>query len=138
MEIDGSCLCGKVTWRATINQNAVGVCHCTQCQINGSSAFQWAVRVPASQFELLTGELKEYVKTAESGNERVLSFCPNCGTTVHGGNVGDTDMYSLRLGGCHQRSELQPKFQLWHRSAVDWAKHIQTEHTIETQAGLPR
>ena len=138
MEIDGSCLCGDVTWRAEVDPESVGICHCTQCQINGSSAFQWAARVPAKKFELLTGKLKVYVKTAESGNERALSFCLNCGTTIHGGNVENTKLYSLRLGGCRQRNQLKPKFQLWHRSAVPWVEDLPMGQCLETQGGMPR
>ena len=138
MEIDGSCLCEAVTWRANIDPQRVGICHCTQCQTNGASAFQWMVQVPAQDFELLTGELKAYVKTAESGNERALSFCPICATTIHGSNATDADMYSLRLGGCRQRAELKPKFQVWHRSAIPWACDLPAGSPIDTQHPVAR
>ena len=138
MRIDGRCLCGDVTWRAEIDPESVGICHCTQCQVNGASAFQWAARVTSENFELLTGKLKVYVKTAESGNERALSFCPKCGTTIHGGNAGKTGLYSLRLGGCTQRNLLEPTLQLWCRSAVPWIKELAVGKRVDTQSGLPR
>ena len=34
-------------------------------------------------FRFLSGEPKTYVKIADSGNERVLAFCPQCGTPVY-------------------------------------------------------
>lgn len=138
MDIDGACLCGDVTWRAKIDPQSVGICHCTQCQINGASAFQWAARVPVEDFELLSGVLKEFVKTAESGNPRALSFCPNCGTTIHGSNVGTPELYSLRLGGCRQREQLEPRSQLWFRSAVPWVRHLPTGRKIDTQGSVVR
>ncbi len=138
MRIDGSCLCGDVTWRAEIDPERVGICHCTQCQANGASAFQWAVPVPSGAFELLSGELKVYVKTAESGNERALSFCPHCATTIHGGNVEEGGYYSLRLGGCRQRDQLEPKLQLWCGSAVPWVKDLAAGKKIEAQSGKRR
>ena len=136
MEIDGRCLCGEVTWRAEIDARSVGICHCTQCQINGASAFQWAARVNREDFELLTGRLKVYVKTAESGNERAISFCPNCGTTIHGGNAAATGPYSLRLGSCTQRNQLEPTVQLWCRSAVPWIKGLQIGKAVDAQGGI--
>lgn len=120
MEIDGACLCGDVTWRAAIDPGKVWLCHCTDCQINSASPYRYGVRVAADDFELLTGELKVFVKLAESGNRRALSFCPRCGTSIHGGEDGPSDWYSLRLGGCRQRHELKPYFEIYRRSALDW------------------
>ncbi|MBC6416724.1 MAG: GFA family protein [Rhodospirillales bacterium] len=34
------------------------------------------------KFQLLSGELKEFEKIAESGRKRQLSFCPHCGTRI--------------------------------------------------------
>lgn len=137
MEIDGGCLCGDVTWRARIDPGKVGVCHCTDCQINSATAFRWAVMAPAADFELLSGELKVYVKTAESGNQRALSFCPRCGTSIHGGDVGDSAAYSLRLGNCNQRAELPPKGQIWCRSAMPWVDHLGEIRKISEQGRPP-
>ena len=138
MKIDGACLCGDITWEAEIDPDKVGICHCTQCQVNGASAFQWAVQVPTEQFRLVSGELRAFVKTAESGNQRALSFCPNCGTTIHGGNAGASEFLSLRLGGCNQRHQLTPQSQVWHRSAQPWAQDLQAGVAIEMQNYKPR
>lgn len=124
MEIDGACLCGDVSWKARIDPEKVWICHCTDCQINSATAYRYGVRVAASDFELLSGVLKVFVKTAENGNKRALSFCPGCGTSIHGGRVGVPDWYSLRLGSCNQRHALTPKGQIWHRSAQPWIEDI--------------
>ncbi|WP_416899582.1 MAG: GFA family protein [Minwuia sp.] len=138
MEVDGHCLCGDVTWRAKIDPDRVGICHCTDCQINSATAFRIAVMVPADDFELLSGELKVYVKTAESGNRRALSFCPRCGTSIHGGDVGESPFYSLRLGNCRQRHELRPRTQIWCRSALPWVDDVGDVRKFETQGRPPR
>ena len=33
MHITGGCFCGEITYEADIDENAVGVCHCRDCQI---------------------------------------------------------------------------------------------------------
>jgi len=76
VKIDGACFCGDVTWRAAIDPGGVALCHCTQCQINGASAYQWVVMMPAEDLELMSGKLKAYVKIAESGNKLALSCSP--------------------------------------------------------------
>jgi hypothetical protein len=120
MQIDGTCLCGEITWEATIDPALVGVCHCTDCQILSGSAFQFAARVAREDFRLLSGQLKAFVKIAENGNPRAMSFCGTCSTVIHGGNTDDTGLLSLRLGGCTQKHELSPQFQIWCQSAMAW------------------
>ena len=64
MQINGACLCGKITWQARIDLNLVGVCHCTDCQTVGGSTFQFTTRVAREDFHLTSGELTAYVKVA--------------------------------------------------------------------------
>ncbi len=67
MEIDGSCHCGRITYRAEIDPEAVYVCHCTDCQEISGSPFRWAVPVPEEKLELLSGTPKIYAKTGDGG-----------------------------------------------------------------------
>lgn len=122
MDINGACLCGDITWEAVIDPALVGVCHCTDCQTAGGTAFQFTTRVARHDFRLLSGTLTTYIKVAESGNPRAMSFCGRCATMIHTGNTDETGLLSLRLGGCHQKHELTPQFQIWCQSAMQWAE----------------
>lgn len=122
MDINGACLCGDITWEAVIDPALVGVCHCTDCQTVGGTAFQFTTRVARHNFRLLSGTLTTYIKVAESGNPRAMSFCGRCATMIHTGNTDETGLLSLRLGGCHQKHELTPQFQIWCQSAMQWAE----------------
>ena len=135
MKINGACLCGDISWEATIDPALVGVCHCTDCQTVGGSAFQFTARVARENFALLTGELTAYIKTAESGNPRAMSFCRRCATMIHTGNTDDTGLLSLRLGGCEQKHELTPQLQIWCQSGMEWID-IETEVAMPDQGGL--
>jgi len=135
MQITGSCLCEDIKWEAEIDPSLVGVCHCTDCQILGGSAFQFAARVERAHFHLLSGELKTYVKTAESGNPRAMSFCGTCATMIHGGNTDDTGLLSLRLGGCYQKHQLTPQFQIWCQSSMEWTT-VDGGIKLEDQGGM--
>ena len=104
MQINGACLCGDITWEATIDPAMVGVCHCTDCQTVGGSAFQFTTRVAREDFDLTSGELTAYAKVAESGNPRAMSFCGRCATMIHTGNTDDTGLLSLRLGGAASKN----------------------------------
>ena len=67
MKIDGSCHCGNITFEAEVDPDNVGICHCTDCQALSASAFRVGVTASEDDFKILSGELKIYVKTAESG-----------------------------------------------------------------------
>src|SRR5215471_2540808 len=79
MKIDGRCHCARITYEAEIDPEKVLICHCRDCQTLTGSTFRTVALTYEDTFKLLSGELKTYVKTAESGAERQQSFCPECG-----------------------------------------------------------
>ena len=121
MNVDGKCLCGHVSYSAEIDPERVVICHCTDCQRHSASAFGVVVAIANENFKLLTGSLKTYVKTADSGTKRALTFCPECGTRIYAKTVGEgTSFWGLRVGSVNQRDQLTPKLQVFQRSAMSW------------------
>ncbi len=121
MKVDGRCHCGRVTYAAELDPAAILVCHCTDCQTLSGSAFRTVALTKPGGFRLLSGELKTYVKVAESGARRLQRFCPECGSPIHATSDGaEPKVYSLRLGTCTQRAELKPVGQIWCQSALPW------------------
>ena len=132
MLIDGKCHCGRISYSAEIDPATAGLCHCTDCQTMSGSAFRVIVPAPAESFRLLSGELKTYVKTAESGRRRVQAFCGDCGTPIYSAAEKDTPAFSLRVGAIRQRAQLQPSKQTWFRSAAPWVTHLRDIQQIAT------
>lgn len=121
MKIDGGCVCGHITYEAEVDPEQVGLCNCTDCQVFSGSAFRVGVPVPDSDFRLLSGELKTFVKTAESGGKREQVFCPECGTHLYSTSVGPSPkVLRIRTSTAHQRDLLPPKKQGWMRSRQAW------------------
>jgi hypothetical protein len=121
MKVDGRCHCGHITYEAEVDPNRVVLCHCTDCQTLSGTAFRTVAFTREGTFRLLTGELKVYVKTGESGNQRTQTFCPECGSPIYSGPVGDgAQVHGLRVGTIRQRDQLTPKDQYWFRSAQAW------------------
>ena len=124
MKIDGGCHCGNITFNAEIDPDGITICHCTDCQMLTGSAFRVVVRAPGDKFELRGGKPKSYIKTAESGTKRAQAFCPECGTPIYSTNVGEPQVFGLRIGTIRQRGELRPAKQIWCRSALGWAMDL--------------
>ena len=125
MDVDGACLCGHVAYRATVDPELCAVCHCTDCQTHSASAYGVVVHIVDDSFELLRGEMKTYVKTADSGTKRALTFCPECGTRIYAKTVGEgTSFWGLRIGTIRQRHDLRPRLQVFRRSALAWTEDL--------------
>jgi hypothetical protein len=134
MQIDGSCYCGRITYRAEIDPAGVRICHCTDCQTLSGSAFRVTVTAAEGSLALLSGEPRIYVKTAESGRQRAHGFCGDCGTPIYATSVGDgPKRYGLRIGAIRQRAQLRPATQYWCRSAVAWLPDLPSMRRIDTQ-----
>ena len=132
MKIEGSCHCGHIAYRAEVDPNTVGICHCTDCQTLAGSAYRANIAAPASTFVLLRGDPKIYIKTAESGATRAHAFCGNCGTPIYAA-ANDTLTYSLRVGAIKQRAELRPRRQIWCRSALPWSTDLSRIEKLDKQ-----
>jgi hypothetical protein len=134
MKVQGSCHCGQVTYEAEVDPEKVSLCNCTDCQMLTGSAFRVSVPAPAATFQLLTGQPKVYVKTADSGTKRRHSFCSNCGAPVcASADTEDPPSYSLRVGCLKQREQLPPRRRIWCKSALDWAQNVSGVPGTEVQ-----
>ena len=134
MQIDGSCHCGEITFSAEVDPEQVIICHCTDCQILSGSAYRTVAPAIADSFQLLSGNPKIYLKTAENGAQRAQSFCPKCGTPIYSAPVGaGSSFFGIRVGAIKQRDLLIPKNQYWCRSAQPWVQNLSAMPRAETQ-----
>jgi hypothetical protein len=124
MHVDGKCLCGSLEYEAEVDPASAHICHCTDCQVLAGSAFRTTVFVTGG-FRFLRGRPNTFVKVAESGNRRVLAFCPTCGTSIYSRpEDGKAGYFGLRIGSLRQRHELMPRTQCWRRSAQSWVNLV--------------
>lgn len=124
IEVTGKCHCGYIRYRAKVDSEKVVLCHCTDCQILTGCAYRVSVPAAVDQFELLSGNLKVYVKTAQSGAKRVQTFCPECGSPLYAEALENPAIRALRVGSIDQRLTLRPSRQIWCQSALPWSENI--------------
>jgi hypothetical protein len=135
MKIDGACHCGYISIEGEADPERAGICHCADCQTSSGSAFRVSIPVAGSAFRM-KGEPAVYVKTtAESGNPRVQTFCPKCGSPIYSTTPGEGQqaVYIVRVGILRQRDQLMPKRQIWWRSARPWVTHLDEVQKFEKQ-----
>jgi hypothetical protein len=78
---EAACSCGQLRVSVEGDPVRISVCHCLACKRRTGSAFGYQARFPAEGFRV-EGDYKEFVRLSDEGEERRLSFCPECGSTV--------------------------------------------------------
>ena len=73
--IEGGCLCGAVRYAVSAEPILTRACGCRVCQYFASGNATINVVFPKDAVTT-TGELKDYVSTADSGNRMHRRFCP--------------------------------------------------------------
>jgi hypothetical protein len=127
MKVTGQCHCGHVSYEAEIDPERIGVCHCTDCQRLTGSPFRVTAIVATEDLRLTGNPPKMYSKRAENGRVRNQYFCPECGSPLFtNGEDADADSWGIRWGSIDQRKTIEPKQQVWCRSAVSWLDSMST------------
>ncbi len=119
-ERTGGCACGAIRFKITAPFAAVGVCHCKGCQKASGGAPNYAALVPSAAFEVTKGKAKTYISKADSGNDAMRSFCPDCGTPLWSGSKTMGPMMAIKLGALDDNSDIMPELHLFTESAPTW------------------
>jgi hypothetical protein len=134
MKIDGQCHCGFVTYEADIDPERVSICHCTDCQTLTGSPYRVTVLCAGEAIRLTGKSPKIYGKAGENGRTRFQHFCPECGSPLFTSGEDDgLEDWGIRWGSIRQRSQLQPRRQIWCRSAAPWIDDLKRLPGLPTE-----
>ncbi|QQN73418.1 GFA family protein [Croceicoccus sp. YJ47] len=134
---EGGCLCGAVRYSVAWPLMQAVTCSCVNCQKQSGAPLS-LVGVTGRDDLHLTGELKTYVDTAQSGNAVRRLFCPTCGSPV----LTDTDaaedagIIFIKGGTLDDAAALTPSAHCWTRSAHEWLQFPEGDTVMQMQEGL--
>ena len=114
----GGCMCGAIRYECLAEPIAMGICHCRDCQRATGSAFAAALIVPRSAMTI-TGEVKYYGVTGDSGNLVSRGFCPHCGSRLFG-TPANPGVISIQAGSLDDPSRFKPQAEIYVASAQPW------------------
>ena len=131
MEIrfQGGCLCGNVRYEATGDPGNASYCHCDDCKRATGGPYTVGILIKMSALHIISGAVKGYTTTADSGRKITREFCPNCGSPLFTKAEKCSDLVFLKAGSLDEPGVVKPSCQTWTKCAVPWA-------TID--ASLPR
>ena len=133
-KLDGSCLCGKITYSCATEPVATAACHCTDCQKQTGTSFSIIVAVPADALRIEGDSLSSFTTVGtDTGQEVHRQFCRECGSPIASVAEAMPQVVFIKAGTLDDTSWLDPQMQVWCESAQPWIP-------LESHAGtkLPR
>ena len=128
----GGCQCGSVRYVLTTEPIRLAACHCKECQRQSGSAF--GMSMPVNKDSLtVTGRTKQFTRIADSGNEVMGVFCPECGVRIYHILKSAQDVLSLKPGTLDDTSWLRSGYFICMRNALDWVPVPNDVETFERQ-----
>ena len=118
--ITGGCACGAVRYECSADPIMAANCYCTDCQHSTGTAMASVMLVPKAAFKL-TGVLKQYEVTGDSGGKVSRGFCPNCGSPILSLLPAMADFVALKAGSLDDPAQFKPMMQVFMKSAPPWA-----------------
>jgi hypothetical protein len=114
----GGCLCGQVRYTLRADPQLCVTCHCKNCQKQAGSALSIIIGVTEDSLEI-SGEVKTYNDTGDSGATVRRQFCPECGSPVFT-RLETPGLMFIKAGTLDDTSELQPALHCYVKSAQGW------------------
>jgi hypothetical protein len=119
LPMTGGCLCGKVRYEISAQPVSTANCHCRSCQKSVGAPHLAILVVPASSFTV-TGNYREYITIAASGNKMHRNFCPECGTSLFVINSGFPQFRPVSAVTLDDPSDYKPEKDIWVADAQPW------------------
>ena len=115
----GGCLCGAVTYTSSELPIATIHCCCVDCRKLGGTGHSTHSPVHDEAFSL-KGEVREYSKTADSGNRIHRFFCPVCACPIYHRRDGLEGLTVIRTSSMDDPELAKPDRVIYTSSKVSW------------------
>jgi hypothetical protein len=115
--INGSCLCGQVTYEIHGEMGPITHCHCPTCRKAHASAFSSISMVQLNDLNFTSG--KELLKYHESSPGKKRFFCSNCGSQIYAKRE-DQNHYIFRMGTIDFDPGVRPTQHIFVRYKAPW------------------
>lgn len=117
--MQGSCLCGKVSYRVSGHFHTFHLCHCSQCRKSTGTAHAANIFGEETDIEWLSGE--QWIKRYTPEREGVISkcFCSHCGSLVPYVSLKSGKLI-IPAGSLDSRAALAPVDNIFWDDRADW------------------
>ena len=115
----GGCSCGVVRYECAADPIFTANCHCRDCQRASSSGFVSVLGVPRDALKI-TGQVKYFDVTGDSGNPVSRGFCPNYGSRLFARPAAAPTLIGIMEGSLDEPEWYRPSMDFYTASAQAW------------------
>lgn len=130
--ISGGCLCKAVRYSISAPPVVTRACWCRVCQYIGAGSGTVNTCFPSAAVTV-SGELRDFVMTADSGNVAHRRFCPACGTHLFSASEARPHLVFVRAGTLDDPEVARPAMSIWTSMAPSWACFDERLPKVERQ-----
>lgn len=117
--INGSCLCGAVSYAINQEPKLNLLCHCRSCQKVTGSGYIALMMVNQDDLDV-NGEITWYTASGASGKNVKRGFCGKCGSSMFGIPEVVPGMQSVTASTLDDPSVFKPAMDIWVDDAQAW------------------
>lgn len=126
------CACGQLSITLKGEPKRVSSCSCLDCQKRTGSVFGVTAFYLKKQIESVDGEAKLFHRTADSGRDLSMRFCPECGTTLYWELGMAPGQISVAVGCFADPDFPAPERTVFHSRKHHWVEFPDTFDKFET------
>ncbi len=116
--IEGSCLCGNITFKVDKKNKWCANCHCTRCQRSHGSGFVTWIGVVEHACHISEDTIP--LKWYSSSKRSQYGFCPICGTSLFYRSEKYPGEIDITLANVSSKHKLKPTGHAYFDTHVDW------------------
>ena len=120
MTTSGGCLCGRVRYETTAPPLTTRLCWCRVCQYIATGNAAVSVCFPTAGMSI-SGDTRDFISIADSGNIMHRRFCPICGTHLFSEAEARPHLIFVRAGTLDNTELARPAAIIWTGQAPSWA-----------------
>ncbi len=116
----GGCACGSVRYETASDPVVSLHCQCRHCQQRSGTGHGSYVVFADRANMTVTGEVKTWSVSGDSGAEKSHAFCPNCGAPVYLTFPAKPEMIAVHVGSLDDPGLFSPKIVTYASRAHGW------------------
>ncbi|WP_434733409.1 GFA family protein [Rhizobium sp. YTUHZ044] len=130
---DAQCACGALQLKFSEPPRLTALCHCYACQRRTGAPFSANAFYSIDCVEI-SGTSTEFIRTADSGRQVRMHFCPTCGSTVYWKVDAAPLWIGVAIGSLADPAFAPPELSVFEQSKHGW---VQLAETVEHFQGRP-
>ena len=116
----GGCACGAIRYEATAGPVFANHCQCRDCQKRSGTGHGSYLTFPSRADVRITGAATDWRVAGDSGNEKIHSFCPICGTPVYLTFAAMPDLIAVHAASLDDPSRFRPGVVTYGGQGLAW------------------